>query len=105
MKPARDAGAALWLPAIQAGLALNRQDPAEAVNDLEAASPIELGQILFLTNLSCLYPTYIPGEAYLALGQSTAAASSSRKSSTTPASYGTAGREPYASWTSACERS
>jgi len=64
----------LWLTAIQAQLALNRQNPAEAVNDLEAVSPIELGQILFVTNLSCLYPTYIRGEAQLALGQGRAAA-------------------------------
>jgi eukaryotic-like serine/threonine-protein kinase len=63
----------LWLPAIQAQLALNRRNPAAAVSDLEAASPIELGQILFVTNLSCLYPTYIRGEAYLALGQGSAA--------------------------------
>jgi eukaryotic-like serine/threonine-protein kinase len=65
---------ALWLPAIQAQLALNRQNPAEAVNDLQSVTPVELGQILFVTNLSCLYPTYIRGQAYLALGQGNAAA-------------------------------
>jgi eukaryotic-like serine/threonine-protein kinase len=59
----------LWLPAIKAQLALNRKNPADALSDLQAASPIELGQILFVANLSCLYPTYIRGEAYLAAGQ------------------------------------
>ena len=57
----------LWLPAIKAQLALNRKDPAEALNDLQAASPIELGQLAF--GDSCLYNTYIRGEAYLAAGQ------------------------------------
>jgi len=64
----------LWLPAIMAQLALNRNNPALALNALKAASPIELGQIVFVTNLSCLYPTYVRGEAYLAAGQGGAAA-------------------------------
>ena len=60
----------LWLPAIQAQLALDRKNPASAVTVLQAAaSPIELGQIGFVINLSCLYPTYVRGEAYLAAGQ------------------------------------
>ena len=32
----------------------------------DAAPPIELGQIAFVANLSCLDPTYIRGEAHLA---------------------------------------
>src|SRR6202030_1033032 len=52
----------LWLPAIQAQLALNRKNPADAVNALQAAAPpIDLGQIAFVSNLSCLYPTYVRG--------------------------------------------
>ena len=70
----------LWLPAINAQLALNRKNPAAAINDLQSAlPPIEYGQILFLTNLSCLYPTYIRGEAYLASGNGTAAAAEFQK--------------------------
>ncbi len=69
----------LWLPAIQAQLALNRRNPALALNHLQAASPIELGQIFFVANLSCLYPTYIRGEAYLAAGQGNAAAAEFQK--------------------------
>jgi hypothetical protein len=36
---------------------------------LQAASSAELAIIPFAANLSCLYPTYIRGEAYLANGQ------------------------------------
>jgi serine/threonine protein kinase len=65
---------ALWLPPIQAQLALNRKNPASALNYLQAASPIELGQIAFTMNISCLYPVYIRGNTYLAAGQGNAAA-------------------------------
>ena len=50
-----------------------------ALNTLQAATPIELGQINFLANLSCLYPTYVRGEAYLAAGQGSAAAAEFQK--------------------------
>jgi hypothetical protein len=63
----------LWLPAIQAQLALDKRNPASALTTLQATSPIELGQIQFVTNISCLYHVYIRGEAYLAAGQGTAA--------------------------------
>ena len=69
----------LWLPAIQAQVALNKKNPAAALNALQAASPIELGQIAFVANISCLYPTYVRGEAYLAALQGNAAASEFQK--------------------------
>jgi tetratricopeptide (TPR) repeat protein len=70
----------LWLPAIRAQLALNRKDRAAAINHLQPASPpIEYGQISFVANLSCLYPTYIRGEAYLASRQGTQAAAEFQK--------------------------
>lgn len=69
----------LWLPAIQAQLALNRKNPALALDTLQAASKVELGQIQFLASLSCLYPTYIRGEAYLAAGQGKEAAEEFQK--------------------------
>jgi eukaryotic-like serine/threonine-protein kinase len=69
----------LWLPAIQAQVALNKKNPAAAVGALQAASPIELGQIAFVANISCLYPTYVRGEAYLAAGQGSAAAAEFQK--------------------------
>jgi eukaryotic-like serine/threonine-protein kinase len=70
----------LWLPAIQAQLALDRKNPTAAVNDLQAAtSPLELGQIAFVNNISCLYHVYVRGEAYLAAGQGSAAAAEFQK--------------------------
>jgi serine/threonine protein kinase len=58
----------LWLPAIHAQLTLNRKNPASALTALQAASPIELGQIQFVANISCLYHVYVRGEAYRAAG-------------------------------------
>ena len=69
----------LWLPAIQAQLALNKKKPAAAVNTLQAASSVELGQIGFVNNISCLYHVYVRGEAYLAAGQGSAAAAEFQK--------------------------
>jgi hypothetical protein len=70
----------LWLPAIRAQLALDRKNPTDALNGLQAAAPpMELGQIQFVSNLSCLYPTYIRGEAYLAARQGNAAAAEFQK--------------------------
>jgi eukaryotic-like serine/threonine-protein kinase len=69
----------LWLPAIRAQLALDNKNPSHALNALQATSPIELGQILFVANLSCLYPTYVRGQAYLAAGQGGAAAAEFQK--------------------------
>ena len=69
----------LWLPAIQAQLALGRKNPTTALNTLQAASPIELGQIGFVANISCLYPVYVRGEAYLAARQGSAAAGEFQK--------------------------
>jgi eukaryotic-like serine/threonine-protein kinase len=70
---------ALWLPAIQAQLALNKKNPTAALNALQAASSIELGQIAFVANISCFYPTYIRGEAYVAAGQGKEAAAEFQK--------------------------
>ena len=69
----------LWLPAIQAQLALNRKSPAAAVTALQADSTIELGQIQFVNNISCLYPVYIRGEAYLSARQGRAAVAEFQK--------------------------
>jgi eukaryotic-like serine/threonine-protein kinase len=62
----------LWLPAIQSQLDLDRRKPAAALNALQAASSNDLGQIVFVSNLSCLYDVYLRGEAYLSAGQSSA---------------------------------
>jgi DNA-binding winged helix-turn-helix (wHTH) protein/tetratricopeptide (TPR) repeat protein len=70
---------ALWLPAIEAQLALDKKKPDDALNILQAASTVELGQIPFVNNISCLYPVYVRGEAYLATGQAEAAAAEFEK--------------------------
>lgn len=65
----------LWLPAIRARMALNWKNPADALEHLQAATgSIEFGETFFVANLSCLYPTYIRGEAYVAAGQGSEAA-------------------------------
>jgi tetratricopeptide (TPR) repeat protein len=69
----------LWLPAIQTQLALSRRNPGPSLNSLQAASPIEYGSIPFVNNVSCLYPTYVRGEAYLSAGQGAAAAAEFQK--------------------------
>jgi serine/threonine protein kinase/Flp pilus assembly protein TadD len=69
----------LWQPAVQAQLALDRKNPASALNALQAATPIELGLIPFVNNISCLYHVYVRGEAYLAAGRGSAAAAEFQK--------------------------
>jgi tetratricopeptide (TPR) repeat protein len=69
----------LWLPAIQAQLALDRKNPAIALNALQSTSVLSLGLIPFVNNISCLYPVYVRGEAYLAAGQGGAAAGEFQK--------------------------
>jgi eukaryotic-like serine/threonine-protein kinase len=71
---------ALWLSAIQGQIAIDKKNPTSAMTALQvASSPIELGQIPFVANISCLYPTYVRGEAYLAAVQGRAAAAEFRK--------------------------
>jgi eukaryotic-like serine/threonine-protein kinase len=70
----------LWLPGTRAQMALDRKKPEEAISYLQnAVPPTEYGMIPFVANLSCLYPTYIRGQAYLAAGQGTEAAAEFQK--------------------------
>jgi eukaryotic-like serine/threonine-protein kinase len=70
----------IWQPAIRAQLALDKKNPALALNLLQAAtSPLELGIIDFGNNTSCLYPAYVRGQAYLAAGQGAQAAAEFQK--------------------------
>jgi tetratricopeptide (TPR) repeat protein len=70
----------LWLPTIEAQLALNRKQASTAIDTLQPASPpIEYGLIEFLNNISCLSTSYVRGQAYLAAGQSTEAAAEFQK--------------------------
>ena len=70
---------ALWLPAIRAQLASDRNRPAQAIEQLQASGPIELGTISFADCLSCLFPAYVRGQAYLAAGDGAAAAAEFQK--------------------------
>jgi predicted Zn-dependent protease len=63
----------LWLPTIQAQLMLDRKNAAKAIERLQAATSIELGEIMFVLNTSCLWPAYVRGEAYLGVGRGSAA--------------------------------
>jgi hypothetical protein len=63
-----------WSPAIEAQIALKQKDPARALDTLQVTTPLEYTGIPFELNISCLYPTYLRGEAYLASGQGKAAA-------------------------------
>jgi serine/threonine protein kinase/tetratricopeptide (TPR) repeat protein len=70
----------LFLPAIRAQMALERKNPGAAIDELRVALPaIEYAQIAYNPNLSCLYHTYIRGQAYLAAGQGAAAAGEFQK--------------------------
>jgi eukaryotic-like serine/threonine-protein kinase len=55
----------LWLPTLDARLALVRKNPAAAIDRLQAAAPMELGYVPFETNISCLYAVEVRGEAVL----------------------------------------
>ena len=57
-----------YLPTVRASLALNRGEPEQAINILQAASSCEFGTppSSFLGSFGALYPIYVRGEAYLA---------------------------------------
>jgi tetratricopeptide (TPR) repeat protein len=69
----------IWLPAVRAQLAIERRNASAAVQPLQTLPRIEFGQIMFVLNISCLYPAYVRGEAYLAAGQGSAAAAEFQK--------------------------
>jgi serine/threonine protein kinase/Tfp pilus assembly protein PilF len=67
-----------WLPTIQAGVALERQDPNGAIELLKVASTIELSSATAeLTIFLC--PVYLRGEAYLMLHDGNRAAAEFQK--------------------------
>lgn len=69
----------LWLPAIRTQLAISGKNPAYILNDPQSVSPVEYGGMLFTVNPSCLYTTYIRGNAYLAAGRGKEAAQEFQK--------------------------
>ena len=73
----------VWLPAIRSQLALGRKNPADALDSMQPDSSIQYGLIDFVNNISCLYPTYIRGQAYLAGGKDNPRPESFKRFSTT----------------------
>jgi eukaryotic-like serine/threonine-protein kinase len=69
----------LWLPAIRTQLALTQRKPELTGDALKAVSPNEYGSIPYVNNVSCLYSTYVRGEAYLAAGRGSEAAAEFQK--------------------------
>jgi hypothetical protein len=63
-----------YLPTIHAQVALNRNDGSKAIDALQAATPYELGIVLF-----SLYPINVRGEVYLAAHQGNLAAAEFQK--------------------------
>ena len=53
---------------------LNKKNSSSALDALQAALPFEFGNLAFTNNLSCLYHTYLRGQAYLEAKQGNAAA-------------------------------
>jgi len=69
-----------YLPAVRAKVALNRTNPQDALQVLEAAEPYELGlQSRSFYNWPNLYPVYVRGEAYLHAHQGHEAAAEFQK--------------------------
>jgi len=60
-----------WLPTIDAAIEISKNNPSQAILDLEATMPYELGGPLMF---AYLYPSWIRGQAYLAANNGTAAA-------------------------------
>jgi hypothetical protein len=85
----------LWLPAIQAQLALDRKNPSAALSAAQSVSPSSLGQLssspIFPASIMCTYAerhTWQPNRATLP-------PPSFRRFSTTAASSGIAGRSHW----------
>ena len=75
-----------YVPVVRALLALNRGEPATAIDLLEAAVPLELGdpQSSFTGSFGTFYSIYVRGEAYLAARKGVEAAVEFQKILTHP---------------------
>ena len=65
-----------WLPTINAAIELNKHNASQAIAQLEAAAPYELGST---TYNSPLYPPYLRGQAYLLARNGSAAVAELQK--------------------------
>jgi eukaryotic-like serine/threonine-protein kinase len=69
----------VWLPAVRAQIALAKKDSRQAVEDLAISVPVELGESGVGPTPSCMYSTYLRGQAYLHDKDATAAATQFEK--------------------------
>jgi len=65
-----------WLPTINAAIEIDTGNSSQAIVDLEAAAPYELGGAGFI---NYLYPAYVRGQAYLLGPNGTAAVTEFQK--------------------------
>ena len=68
-----------YLPTIAGQLALNRNEPAKAIDTLQSSSLIELGQPGDAVFMPALYPIYVRAEAYRAAHRGPEAATEFQK--------------------------
>ncbi len=68
-----------WLPTVRAAIEIDRNNPAKAIELLEAAAPLEMGGVSDLEFGYLFYPVYVRGQAYLLLQQGAEAATEFRK--------------------------
>ncbi|MGB0000903.1 MAG: tetratricopeptide repeat protein [Candidatus Acidiferrales bacterium] len=68
-----------YLPTIKAVIEINLENPAKAIEILEAASPYELGSPSNISMSLSLYPVYVRALAYLSAKQGTEAAAEFHK--------------------------
>lgn len=70
-----------YVPVVKATLALQHSNPQQALEELEAATPYDLGspRSAIHANFGALYPVYARGLAFLAAGQSVQAAAEFRR--------------------------
>jgi serine/threonine protein kinase/tetratricopeptide (TPR) repeat protein len=66
-----------WLPTINAAIEVDKGNSSQALMDLEAAAPYELG--LAGTFINYIYPAYVRGQAYLQAHNGAAAAAEFQK--------------------------
>jgi predicted Zn-dependent protease len=70
----------LWVPTVEAQIAIEQKNPARAIELLQAASPIELSISSGGAGInSCMYPVYVRGQGYLSAKQGGAAVAEFQK--------------------------
>ncbi len=70
----------LWVPAVEAQIAMGQNNPTHALELLQVVSPVDYSILSGASGIgSCLYPIYLRGNAYLEAKQGSAAAAEFQK--------------------------